>query len=199
MTPRVRRSLVTIALLVGLPVAWYLASPLWIDQTVDEALPGSGPATASGDRTAAMADAMRQAARAGDRRVDETMDMSGGPVALSNGDFRDADAVHKGEGKATVYRLADGSHVLRLTQFAVTNGPDLVVFLARHPDPDSAAAVNQGYLRLGPLKGNIGNQNYAIPPDTALDDYHSAVIWCDLFGVLFSPAPLTPITEGSHP
>ncbi|MCP4333110.1 MAG: DM13 domain-containing protein, partial [Gammaproteobacteria bacterium] len=44
---------------------------------------------------------------------------------------------------------------------------------------------------LGKLKGNIGNQNYAVPPGTNIAEYQSVVIWCELFGVLFSPAALT--------
>ena len=47
-----------------------------------------------------------------------------------------------------------------------------------------------GFLKLGKLKGNVGNQNYEIPAGTELNDYRSVVIWCELFDVLFSPAPL---------
>jgi len=44
----------------------------------------------------------------------------------------------------------------------------------------------------GQLKGNIGDQNYDIPAGTDLSAYGSVVIWCEMFGVLFSPATLNP-------
>ncbi|MEL6921688.1 MAG: DM13 domain-containing protein, partial [Pseudomonadota bacterium] len=42
------------------------------------------------------------------------------------------------------------------------------------------------------LKGNVGDQTYTIPADVDLKQYKSVVIWCEQFGVLFSPATLTP-------
>ena len=46
------------------------------------------------------------------------------PVVLSSEMFLDAEAIQKGSGSASVYRLADGSHVLRLLDLKVDNGPD---------------------------------------------------------------------------
>ncbi len=46
------------------------------------------------------------------------------------------------------------------------------------------------FVDLGPLKGNIGNQNYAIPAGTDVAEFHSTVVWCRAFGVLFATAPL---------
>ena len=81
--------------------------------------------------------------------------------------------------------------MVRFEDFRTTNGPALVVYLARHASPTSAADVlDGGFVNLGKLKGNVGNQNYVIPAGTAIDDYNSVVIWCELFDVLFSPAPL---------
>ena len=48
-----------------------------------------------------------------------------GPVLLETGSFQDADSFHKGSGQATIYRGSDGSHLLRLENLNVTNGPDL--------------------------------------------------------------------------
>ena len=47
-----------------------------------------------------------------------------------------------------------------------------------------------GYLDLGPLKGNRGNQNYEIPADVDLSEYGSVVIYCQPFHVIFATAPL---------
>ncbi|MEM1064352.1 MAG: DM13 domain-containing protein [Pseudomonadota bacterium] len=107
------------------------------------------------------------------------------------GTFRDADRAHSGTGTATIFARPDGSAVLRFTAFEVTNGPDLEVWLSSHPDPQSSSDVSDGeWLSLGQLKGNVGDQNYDIPMGTDLSQYGSVVIWCEQFGVLFSPAAL---------
>jgi hypothetical protein len=114
-----------------------------------------------------------------------------GPVAVKQGTFRDADSFHKGEGSATLYTLPDGSHVLRFEDFRVTNGPDLRVLLASHPDPMSRGNVHSGeYVELAKLKGNIGNQNYEIPADIDLGNQNSVIIYCMPFHVIFSVASL---------
>ena len=110
---------------------------------------------------------------------------------LLQGEFRDADGFHKGSGIAVLYRLPDGSDLLRLEEFRVTNGPDLRVILSAHPDPMSQADLDSGgYVELGRLKGNIGNQNYPVPSDIDPLQYRSVVIYCKPFRVLFSIAPL---------
>ncbi|MBT8130884.1 MAG: DM13 domain-containing protein, partial [Gammaproteobacteria bacterium] len=40
------------------------------------------------------------------------------------------------------------------------------------------------------LKGNVGNQNYEVPLNIRPESYGSVVIWCELFDVLFSSAPM---------
>ena len=56
--------------------------------------------------------------------------------------------------------------------------------------------TDRGYLSLGELKGNVGNQNYPIPADVDVAGYGSVVIWCELFDVLFSPAALEVVETG---
>ena len=58
-----------------------------------------------------------------------------GPVLVKSGSFRDQDNFHKGSGQAIIYLGPDGSHLLRLEDLDVTNGPDLYVYLSPHPDP----------------------------------------------------------------
>ena len=112
-------------------------------------------------------------------------------TVIKAGEFTDADSRHKGEGTGKIYRLSDGSHVFRLESLRVTNGPDLHVILSPHPDPDSREAVKEeGYVDLGKLKGNIGNQNYPIPEGIDASTFNSAVIYCKPFHVIFSVAVL---------
>ena len=113
------------------------------------------------------------------------------PVALAAGNFRDADSFHRGSGSATIYLLPDGSHLLRLEDFEVTNGPDLRVLLATPSDPMSRSELQDGgYVHLAKLKGNMGNQNYEIPADVDVSAQNSVIIYCMPFHVIFSVAPL---------
>lgn len=188
-----------ISLAITAVAAWILISPLFFDEVVDEQFPGVPTPQALADmldeKKAAMADEVLEAARGmPDKAMEDAKDdmmAPGAPVALAAGAFRDADSVHKGSGDAGLYRLADGNHLLRLENLDVTNGPDLRVYLVRHPGPVSSSDVtDDNYLDLGALKGNIGNQNYAIAPGTDLTGFASVVVWCKAFGVLFSTAPL---------
>ena len=111
--------------------------------------------------------------------------------AVAMGSFKDADAFHRGSGTATIYRTPDGSEVLRLEDLNVTNGPALHVVLSTHPDPERSEQVKQeGYVDLGDLKGNRGNQNYPIPAGVDTSIHKSVVIYCYPFAVVFSVATL---------
>ena len=111
--------------------------------------------------------------------------------AVAMGSFKDADAFHRGSGTATIYRTPDGSEVVRLEDLDVTNGPALHVVLSTHPDPERSQQVKQeGYVDLGDLKGNKGNQNYPIPAGVDTSIHKSVVIYCYPFAVVFSVATL---------
>jgi hypothetical protein len=48
------------------------------------------------------------------------------------------------------------------------------------------------WVELGRLKGNRGDQAYAIPADVDLTGLGSVSIWCKRFAVSFGAAPLQP-------
>jgi len=112
------------------------------------------------------------------------------PVALSGGQFGKIDAIHKGQGKATLFKLPGGKRILRLEDFTVTNGPDLYVYLSGHPMPRDGDQVHQNGFEVAQLKGNIGDQNYELPDDLDLAQFNSVVIYCRRFSVVFSTAEL---------
>lgn len=195
-----KKTLFALIAVLLLAVGGYLAAPLFFDRTVDEEFSYmANDGRVDVDAVLAMPeetrdemrdDIMAAAAAAPETAADDEMPPAG-PTVLARGTFRDADAVHKGSGQATLYALPDGRHLVRFEDFRTTNGPDLVVYLAKHASPATAGdVVDNGYLSLGDLKGNVGNQNYEVPAGVAVDEYGSVVIWCELFGVLFSPAPL---------
>ena len=198
-----RRIAIAAVVIIGIPallLAWWLLSPLFISQTVDEEFPLATNAVIPADMTMAEAeDIMIEAASElnnYDERVpaemampDDAMKMDSSVVKLRAGNFRDADNFHKGSGTATIYRSSDGKNLLRLEDFRVTNGPDLRVLLVPNQDPQGRDDV-EGYIELDKLKGNMGNQNYFLPEGEDGSGYGSVVIYCKPFQVVFSVATL---------
>lgn len=114
-------------------------------------------------------------------------------AVVSQGTFRDGDRAHKGSGNAVIKTFPNGTLEVQLSDFKVTNGPDLEIWLSAHPDPASSSDVSDNqWISLGRLKGNVGNQAYVVPEGTDISVFNSVVIWCEQFSVLFSPAALTP-------
>jgi hypothetical protein len=190
-----RRVVIIAVGLVGLvavaAVAWYLVSPLFINRAVDEAFPDAQELAANPDQLMAMPEedrvavkdeVMEAAANMPDSQADEAMpDMPAEPNIIAQGTFVDADSFHQGSGSATIYELPDGSNVLRFEDFAVTNGPDLHVFLVQGETMD-------GSIDLGSLTGNIGDQNYDIPVGTDVSGFTGVSIYCVPFHVTFATA-----------
>ena len=113
-----------------------------------------------------------------------------GSKVVAKGDFHNADKA--GKGTATVYEVADGKRVLRLSNFQTDNGPDLHVRLIAADDAKDTDSVKKAeFVELAKLKGNKGNQNYDLPKDVDLSKYKVVSIWCNRFSVNFAAAPLT--------
>jgi hypothetical protein len=184
---------VVAAAAVVLPIAWYLGSPLFLSQRVVEAFPMSATATVPAGMThQQVEDQMAQAAKVDTMMTEAMPTGTAAPTIEARGTFTNGDSFHKGEGTATVYRVGQDI-VLRLDPFKVTNGPALHVYLSGHTSPRNTAELHaSGALDLGKLRGNIGAQNYPIPGGTDLSKYHSAVIYCQMFHVIFSTAELNP-------
>ena len=176
---------IALAAIIGLPIAYYLLSPLWINVQVDEPFPTAMPADVSVQATEAMSTAMAEP----DTVMEEAMPEA--EMSLrAQGSFYNL--FHVGSGQALVYQLADGSRILRLQDFEVDNGPELHVYLfPNDPVTTSIGVEIPGTLDLGHLKGNIGDQNYEIPNDLDLSQFKSVVIWCQPFKVTFIAALLT--------
>ena len=167
-----KRNLVIGVGVIVLAIAWYAFRPelLFINKTVNEELPVAQPAS---------------------------MAMSKGtePMVLGKGDFRGL--AHETKGAATVHQLADGKRILRLTNFETSNGPDVHVYLvAAEVAKDNDTVKQAGFIDLGSLKGNKGDQNYEVPADADLNKYKSVSIWCARFGVNFGAASLAMAPTG---
>jgi hypothetical protein len=128
------------------------------------------------------------------RHVDEAMPAAQGsssPQRLVSGQFYSI--LHPTAGTATIYRMEDGSRVLRFTGFSISNGPDVHVYMVAANDArDSASVLRAGFIDLGTIKGNMGDQNYTLSPEVDLSKYRAVSVWCKRFSVNFGAAPLMP-------
>jgi hypothetical protein len=126
------------------------------------------------------------------RRVNESMptaEASSTSKRLASGTFHSV--VHDTSGTATIYQLADGSRVLRFTNFKTSNGPDVHVYLVAADDAKDSDTVKQaGFIDVGSIKGNIGDQNYTLSSNLDLSKYRAVSVWCKRFGANFGTAPL---------
>jgi len=162
--------------LIVFVLVWFQPQKLFLDQRVNESLP-SAPA----DSTETSGPASPSA----------TAPPEAGPqelVTLASGGFRSLE--HHTTGLALVVERADGTRYLRFEDLETSNGPDLHVYLSEIPAGDDWYAYGDRFVDLGKLKGNVGDQNYAIPANVDLSKYKSAVIWCKRFSVGFAVAPL---------
>jgi hypothetical protein len=158
----------------ALAVAWFMIAPAFQDVRVDEELPAVAPAPAA--PAAPMTPPSEPAGPAAPAPPVE-------PVRLGGGSLTGID--HRATGGAGLYRLPDGSHVLRLEEIDVQNGPDYLVYLV----PGGGAQEPDGGIGLGPLQANLGSHNYPLPgppPPGPL----TLLIWCRAFGVPIANAPV---------
>ena len=213
MTSR-HRILTIVAVLVGiLCVAAAVVFKPWlifVDTRVADSIPqvavetpsGSTPAVPGGQAGATAPAAEAAAAPATIETIEtaetaetaETPETAEAPEArqISAGTFISHE--HPTSGSASIIEQADGTRVLAITSLDTTMGPDVHVWL-------SAADVVEGrdgwftaggadFLDLGPIKGNQGDQLYAIPDDADLSRYRAVDLWCVQFGVSFGAAQL---------
>ena len=168
---------------------WYLFRPdaLVISRTVSEPFPAEGHSMSARAENPGMT--MPASTMTDSPAMAHSSMSPAEPVQVTSGRFHKN--AHETTGSAAIYRLADGRLVLRLTEFATSNGLDVRVYLVAADDvQEEAAAKLAGFVDLGALKGNIGDQNYDVPAGLDLSRYRAVSIWCRRFSVNFGAAPL---------
>ena len=65
-----------------------------------------------------------------------------------------------------------------------------VYLVASDDAKDNDTVTRAGFIDVGSLKGNIGDQNYDLPANADLTKYRAVAIWCKRFSVNFGTAPL---------
>lgn len=161
------KTVITVTALIIVAISWWLISPLFLNETVDEALPPTTVETAVEEN----------------QESSETMEETPSQMDVA-GVFMNGDKNYETSGKISSIETEDGTY-LRFEDFETTNGPDLFVYLTK-PGMETSEGI-----RLGELKGNTGNQNYLVPADVDLSEYNTVVIWCRAFSTMFGTGELT--------
>ncbi len=154
--------LLTLAVFI-LAVAYWLLSPFFIDKQVSEDSPLLEQGTVE--------------------ISDETDPERVLPQQVASGMFVGFDDIHHGSGTASLIKT-DSGYVLRFEEdFVVANGPDLYVGLGTDGQYVKDSEISK-------LKGNIGSQNYELPPDFDITTTNEVWIWCRAFSTPFARAVL---------
>ena len=176
-TPARLAALISVVLVIA-AVGWYLGSPLFIRTTANEAFPTTPPAvviTASSGSAAPIGAASSAPATA-----------AVAPRTIASGTLGYVDGQHHGTG--TTLLVSTGSAtVLRFENVAITNAPDVHVYLSRETGGKWSEATS---LYVGPLKATNGSFNYALPAEADLSAYKSVVVWCRQFSVQMMAMPV---------
>jgi hypothetical protein len=82
---------------------------------------------------------------------------------------------------------------VRFTTFETSNGPDgRSSLVAAKEATDHETVTRAGFVDLGAVQGNRGDQHDEVPATIDLGQDQSAPVWCRRLGVHFATAPLTP-------
>ncbi len=204
-----------VVLVLAAGIGWALQPwTLFTDSRVTEAMPGSptGPRTSAAPAPAGVTPtptptptptAASSAAPSGVRTPECACDQlpragprpgpdGAGRTVLRTGFFIDQE--HPTSGTVSVLQLPDGRRFLRLEDLATGNGPALRIWLSTtptRPGQNTWSAFGESDHRdLGPLKGNLGDQNYEIPADVDLTTMVSVAIWSNRYTVSYGAASL---------
>lgn len=108
------------------------------------------------------------------------------PVELARAPFQGLTG-HRGSGDAALYRLPDGSVLLRFEEVDIGSGPDLDVYVVPGGDQRGPG----GGTHVAPLTAERGNQNYVPPGAVDLTTgTWTVLVWCETFAVEVANATL---------
>lgn len=99
---KMKKILIVFAIIIALPIGFWLISPLFIEKKVSESLENIMPSSSSEEK----------------------------PQVVAFGNFSGLDG-HQAEGKASLLKIGESLYVRFENDFKITNGPDLFVYLGK--------------------------------------------------------------------
>ena len=198
---------ILIAIIAGIAVGGFLASPLFYETEVDEPFPVALEKIEQGltlEKFSVMDEQQRQTLveKMPENVKEMIMEESAilqTTISEDMNDLMDDDSAaqdtveitktgefeglagHKAKGIAKIIQANDMTF-LRFEEFEVTNGPDLRVYITQNGN------VHDG-IHLDKLKGSRGDQNYLLE-NVDVGVYNTVVIYCQPFGAYFAQAEL---------
>jgi len=186
----IKALLIFIVVIVIVVAGYYLISPIFRVQEINEASPlDTVPVVIEQKLIKDNMDSMDAATKADfesqveamkDKIVVTEESMPSGPKVISQGEFKER--AHHVEGKALLIE-SGGKKILRFEDFETLNGPNLHIYL-------SSELGNDDFIDLGKIKGTKGNFNYELDSSVDTNKYNKVLVWCVPFGVLFSYASI---------
>jgi len=160
-------------------VGWLVVAPAVRDDTLVEALPSAAVPSAPSPTLSPTPASATSAPTA-------TAAQPTGPTKVSTGRVRGIG--HTASGTVALYRLADGSHLVRFEDVAIEGSPDPVLWLVPGSDRES----RDGGTKVGSLKATHGTFHHDVPASFDLTQDFTVFVWCDRFAT-----PIAGATIGS--
>jgi len=181
-------AIAVVVLIIGF-VSYYLISPIFNVQEVNDAAPvsvstsedtlmASGFEDLSEAQQIEMSRQMSEANELEKETMDDTAVNQNAPIASEV----KSTVGHPASGVVRVFDTPAGQ-VIRFEDFETINGPRLHLYLSKDIE-------GTDYIDLGPIRGTTGNINYEVPEGIDLSEYKYVMHWCVPFNVLFNYAEL---------
>jgi hypothetical protein len=170
------RGAAVVAAVLLVAIGWYLGSPLFIRSTMNEPMPTAAAPAPLSTSTSLGATATNTRTR------------TALAVVLRRGELQYVDRLHNGTGAVLVLAV-DAKQYVRFEDVAITNAPDVHVYLSKER---GGAWSDASASYVGPLKATNGSFNYELPVPFDLAGFQSVVVWCRAFSVLVTWADLDP-------
>lgn len=192
--PKAIAAIAIAAMAVILVAAWYFQPwRLFTNVSVTESIPTASALQQAEDEPPKAASAEATADETTEESAQEVLPTF--PLVLAEGSFISHE--YATTGTVQIIELESGERFLRIEGLDTSDGPELEVWITDAPvieGLDGWRVFDDGnYLSLGPLKGNLGDQNYEIPEGVELSNFSSVSIWCVRFSVSFGAAELNGI------
>jgi hypothetical protein len=109
---------------------------------------------------------------------------------IAKGELVRIDNNHYGEGNVSLV-LVNETYVIQFKNVTIADGPDLYVYLSKKSSYSGTQDDPGDYKDLGRLRAQSGSFEVEVNKKiNTINNYHSVLIWCKAFSVVFTYATL---------